>query len=102
MVRVTLTQGRSKLGKSTGVYLGTQTDIVRTRVGISEKFYRYRYIMSCATYPGAPRYGGVRTWIEGSKAHGNRALAEASNLRGWGLPQIQLFVMLKENTAVEY
>ena len=28
----------------------------------------------------APRYGGVRTWVEGSQAHGNRTLAEASNL----------------------
>ena len=40
-------------------------------------------ILSDATYPGAPSYGGVRTWVEGSQARGNRALAEASNLLGW-------------------
>ena len=41
-----------------------------------------QYILSCATYPRAPSYGGVRTWVEGSQALGNRALAEASNLLG--------------------
>ncbi len=38
------------------------------------------YILSRATYQRAPRYGGVRTWVEGPQARGNRALAEVSNL----------------------
>ena len=32
---------------------------------------------------GAPSYGGMRTWVEGSQAGGNRTLAEASNLLGF-------------------
>ncbi len=40
------------------------------------------YMLSRATYPGAPSYGGVRTWVKSSQARGNRALAEASNLLG--------------------
>ena len=40
-------------------------------------------ILSPATFPGAPSYGGVRTWVEGSQAHGNCPLAEASNLLGY-------------------
>ncbi len=43
------------------------------------------YILSRATFPGAPSYGGVRTWVEGSQARGNRTLAEASNLLGYRL-----------------
>ena len=27
------------------------------------------YILSRATFPGAPSYGGVRTWVEGSQTH---------------------------------
>ncbi len=34
-------------------------------------------ILSHATYPGAPSYGGVRTWVDSSQAH---ALAEASKI----------------------
>ncbi len=41
------------------------------------------FILSRATYHRAPRYGGVRTWVEGLLARGNRALAEASNLMGY-------------------
>ncbi len=26
------------------------------------------YILSRATFPGAPSYGGMRTWVEGSQA----------------------------------
>ncbi len=37
-------------------------------------------ILSRATFPGAPSYGGVRTWMEGSQT---RALAETSNLLGY-------------------
>ena len=33
-------------------------------------------ILLRATFPGAPSYGGVRTWVEGSQTRGNRALAE--------------------------
>ena len=40
-------------------------------------------ILSRATFPGAPSYNGVRTWVEGSQARGNRTLAEASNLLGY-------------------
>ncbi len=39
------------------------------------------YIVACHL-PGAPSYGGVRTWVEGSQTCGDRALAEASNLLG--------------------
>ena len=42
-----------------------------------------RKILSRATYPGAPSYGGVRAWVEGSQARRNRTLAEASNLLGY-------------------
>ena len=41
-------------------------------------------ILSLATYHGAPRYGSFRTWVEGLLAHGCHALAEASNLMGYG------------------
>ncbi len=49
------------------------------------------YILSRATFPGAPSYGGVRTWVDGSQTRGDRALAEgltrafaeASNLLGY-------------------
>ncbi len=51
----------------------------------------YKTILSCATFPGAPSYGGVRTWVEGSKMHGYRALAEASNLQYIAYKMIQLF-----------
>ena len=27
-------------------------------------------ILSCTTYPGAPSYGGVRTWVEGPERMG--------------------------------
>ncbi len=27
------------------------------------------YMLSRATYPGDPSYGGVRTWVEGSQLH---------------------------------
>ncbi len=37
-------------------------------------------ILSRATYPWAPSYGGVRTWVESSLTRRNCALAEASNL----------------------
>ena len=40
-------------------------------------------ILSHATFPGAPSHGAVRTWVEGSKTRGDRALAEASNLLGY-------------------
>ena len=46
----------------------------------------YTYILSCATYQRAPRYGGERTWVEGSQARGNRMLAEASNLLSYKSP----------------
>ncbi len=36
-----------------------------------------------ATFPGAPSYNGVRTWVEGSQTRRDRALAEASNLLGY-------------------
>ena len=41
------------------------------------------YLLSRATFPGAPSYGGVRTWVEGSQMRGDRALAGASNLLGY-------------------
>ncbi len=34
------------------------------------------YIVACHL-PRAPSYGGVRTWVEGSQMHGDRALARA-------------------------
>ena len=40
-------------------------------------------ILSRATFPGAPSYGGVRAWVEGSQTRGDRALAGASNLLGY-------------------
>ena len=40
-------------------------------------------ILSSATFLGAPSYGGVRTWVEGSQTRGDRALAGASNLLGY-------------------
>ncbi len=40
-------------------------------------------ILLRATSPGLPSYGGVRTWVEGSKRRGNRALARVSNLLGY-------------------
>ncbi len=40
-------------------------------------------ILSRATFPGAPSYGGVITWVEGSQTCGDRALAEATNLLGY-------------------
>ena len=40
------------------------------------------HIVACHL-PGAPSYGVVRTWVEGSQMRGNRALAEASNLLGY-------------------
>ncbi len=43
----------------------------------------YMNILSRATFPRAPSYGGVRTWVEGSQMCGDRALAEASNLLGY-------------------
>ena len=42
-------------------------------------------VLSRATFPGAPSYGGVRTWVEGSQTRGSRTLAEASNLMGYKL-----------------
>ncbi len=44
---------------------------------------RAGFILSRVTFPGAPSYGGVRTWVEGSQTRGDRALAEASNLLGY-------------------
>ena len=41
------------------------------------------YILSRATFPGAPSYDGVRTWVEGSQTRGDSALAEASNPLGY-------------------
>ena len=41
------------------------------------------YILLRATYHRAPRYGGVRTWVEDLLARGERALPEASNLMGY-------------------
>ena len=38
--------------------------------------------LSCAIYYRAPRYGGVRTWVQGLLARRERTLAEASNLMG--------------------
>ena len=35
------------------------------------------------TYHRAPRYGDMRTWMEGLLAGGTRSLAEASNLVGY-------------------
>ena len=43
----------------------------------------YWNLLLSATYHRAPRYGGVRTWVEGLLACGTRALAEASNLVGY-------------------
>ncbi len=40
-------------------------------------------ILSRATYHRAPRYGGMRTRMEGLLARGNHTLAEASNLMGY-------------------
>ncbi len=48
-------------------------------------------ILSRATYQWAPTYGGMRTWMEGSPARWQKAPTYWSG-RGWGLPQIQLFV----------
>ena len=42
-----------------------------------------RYVLSCATYHMASRYGAVRTWVEGLLAQGDSELAEASNLMGY-------------------
>ncbi len=41
-----------------------------------------KYIVACHL-PRAPSYNGVRTWVEGSQMHGDRALAGASNLLGY-------------------
>ena len=46
--------------------------------------------MSRATFPGAPSYGGVSTWVEGSQKRGDRTLAEASNLLGYNAQHIRL------------
>ena len=43
-------------------------------------FNNMNKVLSRATSLGAPSYGGVRTWVEGSQTHWGRALAEASNL----------------------
>ena len=40
-------------------------------------------LLSRATSLGAPSYGGVRTWVEGSQTRRDRALAGASNLLGY-------------------
>ena len=40
-------------------------------------------ILSRATFPGAPSYSGVKTWVEGSQTCGRRTLAEASNPLGY-------------------
>ncbi len=45
--------------------------------------YTYSNILSHATYHRAPRYGGMRTWVEGLLTRGTRMLAEASNLVGY-------------------
>ena len=47
-----------------------------------------------ATFPGAPSYSGVRTWVEGSQTRGGRALSEASNLLGYKEYTQQDFVRL--------
>ncbi len=36
--------------------------------------YTQVYILSRATFPGAPSYGGVRTWVEGFQALEDRTL----------------------------
>ena len=50
--------------------------------------------------PGAPSYGGVRTWVEGSQMRGDRALARASNLPGYKeytqLPITVLYTLLTD------
>ena len=38
------------------------------------KVSQHSYIVSCATFPGAPSYDGVRTWVESSHTRGNHAL----------------------------
>ncbi len=38
------------------------------------------FILLCVTFPGAPSYGGVRTWVEGFQARGNGV--------GWSLKPI--------------
>ncbi len=43
-------------------------------------FILHIIILSRATFPGAPSYGGVKTWVEGSQMRGDLALADASNL----------------------
>ena len=44
--------------------------------------------MSRATYPGAPSYGDMRTWVEGSQVRGNSMLAETT---------IQIISLLKQH-----
>ena len=54
-------------------------------------------ILSRATFPGAPSYGGVRTWVESSLAREDRALADASNLLG-----CKEYALYQKNTAIEH
>ncbi len=48
-------------------------------------YTRHFYIVDIVVchLPGAPSYGGVRTWVEGSETSRDCALAEASNLLGY-------------------
>ncbi len=45
--------------------------------------YMHENILSRATFPWAPSYGSVRTWVEGSQTRGDRTLDEASNILGY-------------------
>ena len=54
-------------------------------------------ILLRATYHRAPKYGGVRTWVEGLLACGHHALAGASNLLGYKEYTPYLLLILVEN-----
>ncbi len=65
-------------------------------------------ILSRATYPGAPSYGGMRTWVESSQAREDRALAETCRVKYGPLFFTSICELLyrlyfyQNNTAVEH
>ncbi len=69
------------------MYTGQQAIKIKKMVPTLElgtpQYVKFRYILSRATFPGAPSYGGVWTWVEVSQTRGDHMLAEASNLLGY-------------------
>ncbi len=61
------------------------------RTDIFFKCHINMYILSRATYHRAPRYGFVRTWVEGLLAHGTCVLAEASNQVGYSCLTLTMY-----------